>query len=46
MWKAYTVLLISQYIIELFVLTGFIMSHCLNDIKDVTPRTVLNLPIR
>ena len=46
MWKAYTVLLISQYIIELFVLSGFIMSHCLNDIKDVTPRTVLNLPIR
>ena len=45
-WKIYFMLIISQYIIALFIVTVFIMSHCLTDIKHVTPRTVLNLPIR
>ena len=45
-WKTYFMLIISQYIIALFIVTVFIMSHCLTDIKHVTPRTVLNLPIR
>ena len=43
--KAYFMLVFSQYIIALFIVTVFIMSHCLTDIRDVTPRTVLNLPI-
>ena len=44
--KAYLMLVFSQYIIALFIVNVFIMSNCLTDTNDVTPRTVLNLPIR
>ena len=44
--KAYFMLVFSQYIIALFIVNVFIRSNCLTDTNDVTPRTVINLPIR